>query len=45
LFHKDVPDDYIPDVVAVMRRAHWYSYEVLTKRSGWMRALLETKLR
>ncbi|MGA1997713.1 MAG: phage Gp37/Gp68 family protein [Bryobacteraceae bacterium] len=33
LFHQDVPLSYIKDVFAVMRRAHWHQYQVLTKRS------------
>ncbi len=45
LFHKDVPDDYIVDVVRVMVRADWHIYHVLTKRSERMRDLLQTKLR
>ena len=39
LFHKDVPDDYIDQVFAKMRRAHWHAFQVLTKRSGRMREL------
>ena len=33
LFHKDVPLAFIQRVFAVMRRAHWHQYQVLTKRS------------
>ncbi len=33
LFHDAVPDSYIQQVFAVMRRAHWHQYQVLTKRS------------
>ncbi len=44
LFHRDVPDSYIEAVVAVMRRADWHTYQVLTKRSGRMRDLLRTRL-
>ncbi len=33
LFHVDVPVDYIQQVFAVMRRARWHQYQVLTKRS------------
>jgi protein gp37 len=32
LFHEDVPEDYIADVFDVMRRAHWHTFQVLTKR-------------
>src|SRR5271156_6786722 len=44
LFHQDVPDAYIQDVVEVMLRAGWHTYQVLTKRSERMRELLQTKL-
>ena len=33
LFHEDVPLSYIREVFAVMARAHWHQYQVLTKRS------------
>ena len=33
LFHEDVPVDYIQEVFAVMQRADWHQYQVLTKRS------------
>jgi protein gp37 len=33
LFHLDVPDAYVADVVDVMRLADWHIYQVLTKRS------------
>jgi protein gp37 len=33
LFHTDVPDRYIADVIDFMRRADWHTYQVLTKRS------------
>jgi protein gp37 len=44
LFHEDVPDDYIREVVGVMLQANWHTYQVLTKRSERMRELLRTKL-
>ena len=44
LFHQDVPDAYIQDVVEVMLQAGWHTYQVLTKRSERMRELLQTKL-
>ena len=37
LFHEDVPDDYIVAVAAVMQRANWHTYQVLTKRSDRLR--------
>lgn len=33
LFHKDVPTVFIQEVFAVMRRANWHQYQILTKRS------------
>lgn len=33
LFHIDVPVDFIQQVFDVMRRAHWHTFQVLTKRS------------
>ena len=33
LFHKDVPLEFIQRVFAVMKRAHWHQFQVLTKRS------------
>ena len=45
LFHDAVPDDYIVSVVDVMIRAHWHTFQVLTKRSQRMRDLLQTSLR
>ena len=39
LFHSSVPDDYIQRVFAVMRRAPWHRYQILTKRSDRLAAL------
>lgn len=33
LFHKDVPIEFIQQVLDVMRRAHWHTFQVLTKRA------------
>ena len=33
LFHQDVPLEFIQRVFAVMRRAEWHTFQVLTKRS------------
>lgn len=33
LFHIDVSRDFIQQVFDVMRRAHWHTFQVLTKRS------------
>lgn len=37
LFHEDVPDEYIGRVWDVMVRAHWHTFQVLTKRADRMR--------
>jgi|SRR5882724_1168257 len=44
LFHEDVPDEYVLAVVGVMALADWHTYQVLTKRAGRLRRLLEGKL-
>jgi protein gp37 len=44
LFHDDVPDDYICAVSETMAQANWHHYQVLTKRSERMAAMLQTKL-
>lgn len=45
LFHRDVEEAYIHEVVRIMRRADWHTYQVLTKRSERMRDLLNGPLR
>lgn len=40
LFHKDVPDEYIAKVFAVMAAAPRHTFQILTKRHGRMRSLL-----
>jgi protein gp37 len=42
LFHKDVPDAYIARVFAVMALTPQHTYQVLTKRHGRMRSLLNS---
>src|SRR5262249_1369850 len=44
LFHEDVPDAYIEQVVRVMQMGDWHTYQVLTKRAERMRDLLATRL-
>lgn len=44
LFHDQIPDEYIAEVARVMCAAKWHTYQVLTKRSGRLRRLLNTKL-
>lgn len=43
LFHKDVPWSYIDRVFAVMERADWHVFQVLTKRSSLMRNYLRQR--
>lgn len=33
MFHKDVPLDFILDVFKTMEKAHWHTFQILTKRS------------
>ena len=33
LFHEDVPLNFIQEVFSTMERAHWHTFQVLTKRS------------
>ena len=45
LFHPEIPDDFIVQVVNVMMQADWHTYQVLTKRSARLRELLAGPLR
>lgn len=45
LFQDGVPDEYIEAVALVMTEAKWHTFQVLTKRSARMAALLSTRLR
>ena len=40
LFHSKVPDEYIVRVFEVMNRAHWHTFQVLTKRPGRLRRMI-----
>jgi protein gp37 len=44
LFHDAVPEKYIEAVARVMVSANWHTYQVLTKRSERLRALLSSTL-
>ncbi|MDX2166152.1 MAG: phage Gp37/Gp68 family protein [Deltaproteobacteria bacterium] len=44
LFHEDVPAEFIGAVGAVMRRAHWHTFQTLTKRHGRLHDLLSGEL-
>jgi len=39
LFHEDIPEAFIRKVFATMRKAHWHTFQVLTKRSERLSAL------
>jgi len=41
LFHKDVPDEYVARVFAVMALAPQHTFQVLTKRPGRMRSFVQ----
>ncbi len=45
LFQEGVSDDYTVAVSQVMAKANWHTYQVLTKRSGRLRDLLNGKLK
>ena len=45
LFHPDIPDDYVAQVVRVMEVADWHTYQVLTKRADRLATLLNSKLK
>lgn len=45
LFQAFVPDAYIEDVANVMMRAHWHTYQVLTKRADRLQELLSGRIR
>ncbi len=45
LFHEGVPDAYIEHVCGVMALASWHTFQVLTKRSSRLSALLTGRLR
>jgi protein gp37 len=37
LFHKDIPLDFIVDVFETMKKAHWHTFQILTKRPERMK--------
>ena len=45
LFHPDVPDSFIMQVVETMLVARWHTYQVLTKRPERLKRLLNGSLR
>ena len=40
LFHNEIPDGYIAEIFAIMARAPWHTFQILTKRHARMRSLL-----
>ncbi len=43
LFHKGIPSAFISRVCDTMERAHWHTFQVLTKRSSLMRNFLRRR--
>ncbi len=43
LFHEDVPFDYIDSVFEVITRAHWHTFQILTKRADRLAHYFETR--
>jgi protein gp37 len=43
LFHKEIPPEFIERVFETMERAHWHTFQVLTKRSSLMRNFLRDR--
>lgn len=39
IFHKDVPDEFIIKLFEVMNKAHWHTFQVLTKRAERIKEL------
>jgi protein gp37 len=43
LFHKEIPNAFIGGVFDTMERAHWHTFQILTKRSSLMRNFLRRR--
>lgn len=43
LFHEDVPLDYVTKVFDVIERAHWHTFQILTKRADRLEAFFAGK--
>ncbi len=39
IFHENVPDDYILKIFEIMNKAHWHTFQVLTKRPQRLESL------
>ena len=44
LFHEDVPFYYIDSVFEVVRRAHWHTFQILTKRADRLAEYFEDRV-
>lgn len=42
LFHSQVPDTYIRQVFETMKRAHWHTFQILTKRGNRLQKLADS---
>jgi Bacteriophage protein gp37 len=43
LFHKQIPKEFVSRVCDTMEKAHWHTFQVLTKRSSVMRDFLRRR--
>jgi len=43
LFHKEIPHEFIGQIFDTMERAHWHTFQILTKRSSLMRRFLKDR--
>src|SRR6266849_2682340 len=43
LFHKEIPKEFIARVCDTMERAHWHTFQILTKRSSLLRDFLRQR--
>ncbi len=43
LFHKDVPREFVDSVFDTMEKAHWHTFQILTKRSSLMRKYINSR--
>ena len=45
LFHKEIPKAHIAAVFDTMEKAHWHTYQVLTKRSSLLQKFINDRYR
>jgi len=43
LFHKEISTEFISRVFDTMEKAHWHTFQILTKRSSIMRSFLRAR--